>query len=236
MTIFQQRSASTSPPQIIQLIDARDHAAGHQHLASTVAARLLEFGDCNGQTSATARREWRSLLTATPRKASAPLWIGLHRLDDEDEIALDLTWALEMGAEGVALPCAHAGSDLQHLHVLLDVAEAEWGAGSRSLSILAMAGDNPTGLLAAGSFAKKSDRLVAIGWHGGRLAEALRDDLRTDAALVTSVRTTIRLAAAAAGVAAVDWTCDRLIDDTAPRSRGAERGLEWLLVQQQPSS
>lgn len=236
MTIFHQRSASTSPPQIIQLIDARDHAAGYQHLASTVAARLLDFGGCDGQTSATARREWRSLLTASSRKASAPLWIGLHRLDDEDEIALDIAWALEMGAEGVALPCARAGSDLQHLHVLLDVAEAEWAGKSRSLSILAMAGDNPTGLLAAGSFAKTSDRLVAIGWHGGRLGEALRDDLRTDAALVTSVRTTIRLAAAAAGVAAVDWTCDRLIDDTKLRSRGAERGFEWLLVQQQPSS
>ncbi|SMC67445.1 hypothetical protein [Rhizobium sp. RU36D] len=229
MTIFQRRDVSPSPPQILQFISVGDYPSGSPDLICGVAARLLDFSGCYGEAAATARRGWRSLLAGSTEVSAVPLWVGLHRVEDEEEIALDIAWALEMGAEGVALAGARSGADLQYLHVLLDVAEAEGSAAIR-LSILALIGDNSQGLLAAGSFAGKSDRLMALGWNGGLLAQALGDELPPSASLITSVRATVRLAAAAADVAAVDCACGSSLEDAASRGWMPEPGFEWVLV------
>ncbi|MDP9839486.1 citrate lyase subunit beta/citryl-CoA lyase [Neorhizobium huautlense] len=106
----------------------------------------------------------------------------------------------------VFLSGARNGADLQHLDVLLQVSEARAGITTGTTRIVAMAGDNPHGLLAAASFAGKSKRLIGLGWDAGALASAMgmKSGLGSDVA--ASARATLLLAAAASGVAAIDTT------------------------------
>lgn len=98
------------------------------------------------------------------------------------------------------------GADLQHLDVLLQVSEARAGIAAGTTRIVAMAGDNPHGLLAAASFAGKSKRLIGLGWDAGALASAMGLKSGLGADVAASARATLLLAAAASGVAAIDTT------------------------------
>ncbi len=106
----------------------------------------------------------------------------------------------------VFLSGARNGANLQHLDVLLQVSEARAGIAAGTTRIVAMAGDNPHGLLAAASFAGKSKRLIGLGWDANALATTmgLKSGLGSDVAV--SARATLLLAATAAEVTAIDTT------------------------------
>jgi citrate lyase beta subunit len=224
LTIFEQRRVPGNAPRILQIINAVDR---RPDLSETegAAALLLDFGCCHGPAAVDARAKAREIVTGAGKLS---LWIGLHRLDEEEEMALDIASAIDSGAEGVALRSARSGAELQHLHVLLEVAEAERAKGATRLGILAFAGDNPVGLLSAGSFAAKSNRLAAIGWHGGRLGRSLSAGVVGDPVAVAA-RGTIQLAAAAAGVAAIDWIDHSSTLNAAGHGAVASAGFDWVL-------
>lgn len=115
---------------------------------------------------------------------------------------LDLCMA--KGIAFVLLSGARHGADIQHLDVLLQVAEARAGVAMGTTRIIAMAGDNPHGLLAAASFAGRSSRLIALGWDAGALATAMASENGLGAEVASSARATLLLAAAAANVMAID--------------------------------
>ncbi|MEB2843501.1 aldolase/citrate lyase family protein [Endobacterium cereale] len=117
----------------------------------------------------------------------------------------------------VILSGVRHGTEIQHLDVLLQVAEARAGISTGTTRIIAMAGDNPHGLLAAASFAEKSKRLIALGWDAGALAVAMgsRHGLGTEVA--ATARATLLLAAAAANVSAID-TVEPNTDDESFRA------------------
>ncbi|MGI2032069.1 hypothetical protein ACRQ1B_06715 [Rhizobium panacihumi] len=104
----------------------------------------------------------------------------------------------------VILSGARHGADVQHLDVLLQVAEARAGISMGTTRIIAMAGDNPHGLLAAASFSGKSKRLIALGWDAAALAIAMGSENGLGAEVAAMARATLLLAAAAAGVSAID--------------------------------
>lgn len=104
----------------------------------------------------------------------------------------------------VILSGARHGADLQQLDVLLQVAEARAGAPLGTTRMIAMAGDNPHGLLAAASFGNRSKRLIALGWDAGALAATMGLEGPLAADVAVHARATLLLAAAAARVAAID--------------------------------
>lgn len=112
--------------------------------------------------------------------------------------------ALTCGVSTVLLGRSRSGADVQHLDVLLQVAEVRLGLELGNTKIVAMIGDNPHGLLAAGSFAGKSRRLMALGWDASLLGAAFGLAAEAESDVAASARATLLLAAAAAGVAAID--------------------------------
>lgn len=107
------------------------------------------------------------------------------------EAAIDL--ATRYGAASVVLSGARSGAEVQRLDMALRVAEIRAGLAPGRTRIVALA--NASGILAASSFERCSNRLAALGWEGGY-------DPSSYTARVAAG--TIALAAAAAGIAAID--------------------------------
>lgn len=134
-------------------------------------------------------------------------------LDADD---LDASFAIILPArpDGLIVTGVKNGADLQRMDVILSVAEAVAGQDPGKTVILAIIGDNPAGLLDAGSLAGRTPRLKAIGRNATALAAALGIDDRSpapgaDSAVSLSRGLTV-LAAAKAGVAALDWIAPAL--------------------------
>ncbi len=103
---------------------------------------------------------------------------------------------------GIALAAAEGGADVTRLSALLRPREAMAGIEDGATRIIALATDTPAGLLALGSYRGASPRLAALAWDDAPLAEALgAEDV---SAVAESARTATLVAAAAAGVAALD--------------------------------
>ncbi|CDZ33595.1 Citryl-CoA lyase [Neorhizobium galegae bv. officinalis] len=107
------------------------------------------------------------------------------------EAAVDL--AIRHGAASVVLRGARNGADVQRLDMALRVAEIHAGLAPGETQIVALA--DTAGILAAPSFERCSNRLVALGWEGGY--DRFSDTARLAAG-------TIALTAAATGIAAID--------------------------------
>ena len=103
---------------------------------------------------------------------------------------------------GVALAGAEGGADVTRLAALLRPREAMAGIDDGATRIIALATETPAALLALGTYAGASRRLTALAWDDRLLALALGADDATEVARSARVGTLI--AAAAAGVAALD--------------------------------
>lgn len=109
---------------------------------------------------------------------------------------------------GILLAGAAHGRDVAALGARLAVYEARAGLADRGTRVIALI-DTPRGILDAASFVEASPRLSGLGWDGAALARALDAGLGLDDAgawipPLALARGALRLAAAAAGVAAVE--------------------------------
>ncbi|ATQ68624.1 MULTISPECIES: aldolase/citrate lyase family protein [Methylosinus] len=125
------------------------------------------------------------------------------------EIDDDLAAIVAAAAHGVALPRACGGASLQHLSAKLAVAEAMAGRDDGATRILALATQTPAAIFALGDYAGASTRLDALAFDTEELRRALGaapDDasLREPGSPFAHARAGLRLAAAAAKVAAID--------------------------------
>jgi citrate lyase subunit beta/citryl-CoA lyase len=102
---------------------------------------------------------------------------------------------------GVAV-VAEGGADVTRLSALLRPREAMAGIADGATRIIALATDTPAGVLALGTYAGASQRLTALAWDDHALARALGAGDATDVG--RAARTNTLIAAAAAGVAALD--------------------------------
>ncbi len=102
---------------------------------------------------------------------------------------------------GVAL-VADGGADVTRLAALLRPREAMAGIADGATRIVALATDTPASLLALGSYAGASPRLMALAWDDAPLGRALGAE--DTGAVALHARTATLVAAAAAGVAALD--------------------------------
>jgi citrate lyase subunit beta/citryl-CoA lyase len=131
-------------------------------------------------------------------QAPTPLCVLLPSFSSgRTEAAVEL--AVRTGVDSVLLAGARSGADIQHLDVLLRVAEAKAGRSGSDTSIVALA--DAAGILAAKSFQRCSRRVSGLGWHVEGISSPSSD-------IVSLARGTVGLAAAAAGVMAVDAISD----------------------------
>ncbi len=117
------------------------------------------------------------------------------------ETAAALDALLPARPTGVAL-AANGGSDVTRLSALLRPREAIAGMADGATEILALATETPAALLAIGTYAGAGRRLTALAWDDGPLSAALGAEDASEVA--RSARAATLIAAAAAGIAALD--------------------------------
>jgi citrate lyase subunit beta/citryl-CoA lyase len=128
---------------------------------------------------------------------------------DTGLIDADLDGVMAGGPDGILLPKAAGGVDIQHLGAKLAVREAEFGLDDGSTIIVALAAETGRGVFALGTLAGASHRLKAITWGSedlsvevGAQTNRLADGSYTDPYRLA--RSLTLLGAAAAGVDAID--------------------------------
>lgn len=121
----------------------------------------------------------------------------------------DLAAVIKARPDAVLLPKAGSGADLQALGARIAVEEAGAGLAEGSVLIHALMTESAKGLLNAGTFAAKSERLAALAWGAEDLAADIgatsnKDDQGRYTDVFRLARSQTLLAAAHAGVDAID--------------------------------
>ncbi|MBB3903014.1 aldolase/citrate lyase family protein [Methylobacterium brachythecii] len=118
---------------------------------------------------------------------------------------IDLDGLPEPRPDAILLPASH-GREIAHLGARLAVHEAEHGLADGSIGIVALI-DSAAGVLGAGSFAGASPRLRGIGWDAVLATELGAQPVTAEgdwSPVLAQARAMVRLAAAAAGVEAIE--------------------------------
>lgn len=174
-----------------------------------------------------ARREIARFLAATERRVA--LWVRVNPVDTDDALA-DLAAVMESHPDGIVLPKARSGADVLEASHWLAALEARAGIATGSVGLLPLITESAAAVLNAASFATLPPRVRGLTWGAEDLAADLgaasnrSPDGGFDPAYVHA-RTACLLAAAAAGVAAID-TVDTEIRDAAAieaRARDSRR-------------
>jgi citrate lyase subunit beta / citryl-CoA lyase len=149
----------------------------------------------------------RFLAEARARGQGPALIVGLGALDS-GAADLDLDAIMGLAPDAILLSGSLGGMSVQQLSARLAVREAELGLANGATRIVAVA-DTARALLALASYRGSSARLIGLGWD----AESLRADIDAEryrepsgglAGPYRLARDLTLLAAAAAGVAAID--------------------------------
>ena len=166
----------------------------------------------------TARAVARDAIAAAKASGAAPrLFVRVNALDtgltDDD---LDLV--MQAGPDGILLPKAVSGMDLQHLAAKLAVREAENGLPDGGTVIIAIATETAASLFSMGSYRGATHRLAGLTWGAEDLSADLGAETnRTPDGLLTDpyrmARVLTLFAASAAGVAAIDSVFTAFRDD-----------------------
>ncbi len=121
----------------------------------------------------------------------------------------DLAAVVPARPDGIVLPKAEGGADVQHLSVKLRVAEIEAGLPDGGISILPIVTETPLATLSTATYAKSAPRLAGLTWGAEDLSAAVGASATRDARgrytdVFRFARAVTLLAAAAAEVAAID--------------------------------
>jgi citrate lyase subunit beta/citryl-CoA lyase len=174
-----------------------------------------------------ARQVIASFLGSTAR--SVPLWVRVNPVASGDSLA-DLAAVMDDRPDGIMLPKARSGADVHEADHWLEALEVRAGLAPRSVGLIPLITESAAAVLNAASFATLPSRVQGLTWGAEDLAADLGATSNRspeggfDPAYVHA-RTACLLAAAAAGVPAID-TVDTEIRDTAAiedRARDSRR-------------
>ena len=148
-------------------------------------------------------------LTAAANSARRPRLIVRVNPLDEDLTDLDLDAIMPAAPDCVMLPKSLGGASVQQLGVKIAVREARCGREDGSTKILALATETAEAMFGLASYRQCSPRLHALSWGGEDLSADLgaQTNRLPDGAWAgpyALARNLTLLAAAAAGVAAID--------------------------------
>lgn len=155
---------------------------------------------------------------------TVPAWVRINPVEGE-EAARDLAAVIEGRPDGIVLPKARDGDDVRRVDHWLEILEARLGLERGRTGLLPLVTESAGAVLAASTFMRIPARVVGLTWG----AEDLAADLGALANRTPEgefeftyqlARSAVLLAAAAAGVAAID-TVDTEIRDIAAIERRA---------------
>lgn len=192
-------------------------------------ALILDLEDSVAPAAkATARAAVREALSA-PRAGGPRLLVRLNGLETGLADA-DLDHVMPGRPDAIVLPKAIGGASVAHLAAKIAVREAEYDLADGATDILAIATESAAGLFEARTLARASHRLKGIAWGAEDLsadlgAETHRDETGAYAEPYRLARTITLLAAASAGVDAIDtvFTAYADLDGLAAECRAARR-------------
>jgi citrate lyase subunit beta/citryl-CoA lyase len=174
-------------------------------------ALVLDLEDAVSEPQkATARRLVAARLNAWSAGAGPELWVRINALDtghvDDDLAALAAT-----PPAGVLLPKSRSPEDVRELARRLDAIEnaPASAAPAGRMAIIATVTETAEGALRVGEYRSGAPRLIGITWGAEDLSAALNVTRARDAKgewlpLFEQLRSSVRLAAAAAGIEAID--------------------------------
>jgi citrate lyase subunit beta/citryl-CoA lyase len=170
-----------------------------------------------------ARRDVADCLRTPGRER--PLWVRINPVEGDDALP-DLATIAAARPDGIVLPKARSGADLQRLDHWLEALEAQHSLARGSIKVIALVTETASAVLNAASFASPPGRVIGYSWG----AEDLAADVGASANRTGDgefeytyrlARSSCLLMAAAAGVAALDTT-DIEFRDTAAVERRAQ--------------
>ena len=169
-----------------------------------------------------ARREIAAWLAGAERRV--PAWVRINPADSDDALA-DLAAIMDGRPDGIMQPKARDGADVHRVSHWIEAHEVRCGFARGSVALLPLVTEVAGALLKAASFADLPSRVVGLTWG----AEDLAADVGAAANRTPDgeyefayelARSMCLLAAAAAGVAAID-TIDPEFRDTVAVERRA---------------
>jgi len=171
---------------------------------------------------AAARLEIARYLADAQRQV--PLWVRINPVTTDDAL-LDLAAVIAGRPDGIMLPKARDGADVERASHWLESLEARGGLGQGSIGLIPLITESAGAVLNAASFTRLPARVRGLTWGAedlaadiGALGNRLPDGEFEFA--YAYARSMCLLAAAAAGVAAID-TVDTEIRDGAAVERRA---------------
>ena len=179
--------------------------------AQTVAADAL-IVDLEDSVAAERKSRARELAAEFLVDRSAirarTVWLRINAVADA-RFADDVAAAVQRRADGIVLPKPRSPADVAELGKRLDALEARSGPAPRATKILPIATDTPSSVFALGGYAGCGPRLAALTWGAEDLSAAVGATTALDARghwlpPYELVRSLCLLAAAAAGVPAID--------------------------------
>ena len=164
-------------------------------------------------------------------------WVRINPLDTSDSLE-DLKAVVPAGPSGIVLPKPESAHDANQLAKLLEVLEHESGLEFGSTRILPIVTERPSALFRLHDYADATPRLGGLTWGAEDLAAELgattnRDEQGNWLPVYELARSLCRLAAAAAGVPAIDtvFTDFGNPDGLAQYAKAARRdGFEGMLA------
>jgi citrate lyase subunit beta / citryl-CoA lyase len=193
------RSLIIAPAVEKQLADA---------LASRADAVIVDLALARPGDRAAARAKAARFLKEAPAGAGGrKLIVGVNALDSGETDA-DLDAIMGSAPEAVLLPRSFGAASVQQLSAKLAVREADFAVRDGATRIIAVV-DGARGALNMASYRGSSARLLGVAWSAASLgaeigADAHRDSAGSYIGAVRLARDITLLAAAAAGVTAID--------------------------------
>ena len=191
--------------------------------ASGADAVILDLEDAVvAERRPQARTEIAAWLRSGERKV--PAWVRINPVDSDDALA-DLAAIIDARPDGIVLPKARDGSDVERAHHWLESLEVRNGFARGSIGLLPLITESAGALLRAASFVSLPARVVGLTWGAEDLAADIgaAGNKTADGEYeftFAMARSFCLLAAAAAGVAAFD-TIDTDFRDAAAIERRA---------------
>lgn len=205
-----------------------DSARKFEHAAASAAdALILDLEDSVApDQKAEARAQVRAMLERGA--AGKSLWVRINALDSGAALA-DLAAVMPAAPCGIVLPKCRSREDMRQLAHYLDAFEAAAGAAAGATRILAIVTETAQSLFGLHDYRDATARLWGLSWGGEDLAADVGALRNRDAGRYTEpfrlARSLCLMAAAAAGVRAIDTVCVELDapDVLADESREAFR-------------
>ncbi len=178
-------------------------------LASGADAVICDLEDAvTPATRPQARLDVADLLRTTER--AIPLWVRINPVQTDDALA-DLAAVAAARPDGIVLPKARTGADLQRLDHWLEALEVQHGHHRGCIKVIALITETAQAVLNGSTFAAPPSRVIGYTWG----AEDLAADVGASANRTAEgefeftfrlARSSCLLMAAAAGIAAYDTT------------------------------